>query len=108
MMAFVLSVLASGCVVYEPLPGYYYGSAPTFDRAWNASLGAMEDSGIAITSSDMASGMIRGSRAGVDVSVSVVRQADGRTRVQFDAQNSQRDPTLANRFSEAYERRMGR
>jgi hypothetical protein len=49
------------------------------------------------------------SARGTDVTVSVIRQADGRTRVQFDMKGTpQRDPGLANRFNDAYERRMGR
>lgn len=98
-------LLATGCVVYEPA---YYPSPSTYDRAWSAALGALQDAGVQITSSDSATGIIRGAKDGVPVSVSVVRQADGRTRVQFDAQGTERVPGLADRFSQAYERRMGR
>ena len=39
----------------------------------------------------------------------VARQADGSVRVQFDAKGqTQRDPGLSQRFSQAYDRRMGR
>jgi hypothetical protein len=101
------SALATGCVVYEPYPGYYT-SGSQFDRAWNAALGALQDAGVRVTSADTATGQIRGVKDGIDVAVSVVRQADASTRVQFDAKGSERDPGLSNRFSEAYERRMGR
>ena len=101
------SVLATACVVYEPYPGYH--PASTFDRAWSAAHGALQDAGVQITGSDQGTGVIRGNKDGIDVSVAVVRQADGSTRVQFDAKGSaERDPGLANRFSNAYDRRMGR
>ena len=99
--------VATSCVVYEAQPAYY-SSTSTFDRAWSAALGALQDSGVTVTSADASTGVIRGSKEGIEISVSVVRQADGRTKVQFDSRNSQLDPTLASRFSDAYERRMGR
>ena len=52
-------------------------------------------------------GLIRGTADGGDVLVTVARQADGSVRVQFDAKGpAQRE--LAERFSRAYDRRMGR
>jgi len=97
-------VLASACVVYSPVPAY----PSTYDRAWNAALGALDDAGVRVASADAATGVIRGARGDIDVSVTVARLADGRTKVQFDSKDTQRDPTLADRFSQAYERRMGR
>jgi hypothetical protein len=102
------SAALSGCVVYEPVPGYYPGGS-NFDRAWNAALGGAQDAGVQVTSADPASGLIRGTKDGINVVVSVVRQADGSVRVQFDSKGStQQDPGLADRFSRAYDRRMGR
>jgi uncharacterized lipoprotein len=96
--------LAAACVVYSPVPAY----PSTYDRAWSAALGALDDAGVTVTSADTSSGIIRGARGDIDVSVTVARLADGRTKVQFDSKDTQRDPTLADRFSQAYERRMGR
>ena len=107
LLLFAVCAIATSCVVYEAQPAYY-NSASTYDRAWSAALGALQDSGVTVTSADSSGGVIRGSKDGMDVSVSVVRQPDGRTKVQFDSRNSQLDPTLASRFSDAYERRMGR
>ena len=108
----ILAVLVAalpGCVVYDTPSGYYVNTNPsTFDRAWDAALGALQDVGVQVTSADRGSGVARGSKGAVDVTVSVLRQADGTTRVQFDAKGSQSDPTLAQRFSGAYDRRMGR
>jgi hypothetical protein len=100
------AALPIGCVVYEPVPAY--SSPSTFDRAWSAALGALDDTGVRVTSADRASGVIRGGKDGTDVTVSVARQADGTTRVQFDAKQAERSPGLSDRFSQAYERRMGR
>lgn len=109
MLLLVACALLTSCVYYGPHPGYYtYSSPSTFDRAWNAALGALQDAGIAVASADPATGIARGSRNGVEVTVSVTRQADGTTRVQFDANSSEREPGIAERFSQAYERRMGR
>ena len=101
------AVLASGCVVYEPYPGYYAGS--NFDRAWNAAVGGAQDAGVQVASAEPSTGLIRGTKDGIDVIVTVARQADGSVRVQFDAKGpTQQDPGLSERFSRAYDRRMGR
>ncbi len=100
------SVMLAGCVVYQPVtvPG-----PSSFDAAWNAALGGARDAGVNVTSSDPTTGLIRGTKDGIDVTVVVARQSDGSVRVQFDAKGpTQRDPGLSNRFSQAYERRMGR
>jgi hypothetical protein len=97
-----------GCVVYEPVPVYQAAPA-NFDRAWSAALGGVQDAGVQVTSAEPATGLIRGTRDGIDVTVVVAHQADGSVRVQFDAKGpTQRDPGLADRFSQAYDRRMGR
>jgi hypothetical protein len=96
----------AGCVVYEPVPT---ASPSKFDRAWNAALGAVQDAGVQITSAEPSTGVIRGTKDGIDVNTLVVRQSDGGARVQFETKGpTQNDPGLSNRFSQAYERRMGR
>lgn len=103
---FSTSAVLTACVVYEPVP---IQAASSFDRAWTAAHGALQDAGVQVTASDATTGRIGGSsRDGVPVTVSVVRQADGSTQVRFDAKGTERDPGLANRFSQAYDRRMGR
>jgi hypothetical protein len=103
------AALLAGCATDEPPPPPqpvpYYVRQSTFDRAWNAALSAVQDAGVQLKSVDRSTGLIRGSKDGIDVMVSVVRQADGTTRVQFDSKG---DPALAQRFSQAYDRRMGR
>jgi hypothetical protein len=100
------SLPLAGCV-YAPYPYYYY--APSYDRAWNASLGAVRDAGVKVLSEDYGTGVIKGQTNDVDVTVVVERLPDGRVRVQFDSKGqTSRDPGLSDRFSQAYERRMGR
>ena len=106
ILVLILGASLAGCVVYEPYPGYYYGGS-NFDRAWSAALGGVQDAGVQITSAEPATGLIRGTADGGDVLATVARQADGSVRVQFDAKGpAQRE--LAERFSRAYDRRMGR
>jgi len=102
----IATFLMTACVVSEPVPA---PGPSTYDRAWNAALGALQDSGVQVTAADNASGQIRGVKGVLQVNVSVLRQADGRTRVQFDAKDlPPAEAGLPQRFSEAYERRMGR
>jgi hypothetical protein len=108
ILAFIVlgCVQLAGCVVYQPVP---VAGPSNFDNAWNAALGGAQDAGVQVTSADPATGLIRGTKDGIDVTVVVARQGDGSVRVQFDAKGpTQRDPGLSNRFSQAYDRRMGR
>jgi len=101
-------VLLSGCVVSEPVP-VYVPSPSTFDRAWNAAIGAAQDEGVRITSEDRVKGVISGNRGEQDVTINVQTQADGNVRVEFSARGPKgSDPGLAGRISRAYDRRMGR
>ena len=98
----------AGCVVYEPVP-YTTTRPASFDRSWNAALDAAQDVGITIATADRASGRIYGRRAGADVFIAVLPQADGSLHIQFDAKNlGPQDQTLNERFTAAYNRRTGR
>jgi hypothetical protein len=102
---FIAASLTAACVAYAP---YQYPGA-NYDRAWNAALGGVQDAGVHVTQAEQENGLIRGSRNGIEVIVNLVRQADGSVRVQFDTKGDIRnDPRLADRFSQAYDRRMGR
>jgi hypothetical protein len=64
---------------------------------------------VTIVSEDRGAGVVRGTRNGINVVGSVLTQADGSVRVQFDTSGAtNRDPSLINRVSSAYDRRMGR
>ena len=103
-------LLITGCTVYQTAPNVYSATPPsTFDRAWNAALGAAQDEGVQVTSQDRVNGVIRGTKGAFVVDIGVRTQADGNVRVEFNANGpTAQDPTLAQRLSQAYDRRMGR
>ncbi|HEU5192791.1 MAG TPA: hypothetical protein VFX14_24175 [Methylomirabilota bacterium] len=101
------SAALTSCVVYEPVA--VAPSPSTYDRAYSAALGGLQDAGVQVTSADPATGLIRGVRDGINASVAVTRQVDGSVRVQMDTSGqTERDPDLHARFTQAYNRRMGR
>ena len=108
ILMFVLGALLSGCVVYEPVPTpAYYGSS--YDRVWDSALGAAEDAGVKVTSADRSRGVIRGNTGSAEVTISVISQAEGKTRVEFSSKGPKgQDPDLNDRFTHYYNRRMGR
>ena len=104
LLALLACLSLPACVVYDPYLGY-----SAFDRAWSAALNGAQDAGVQVGSADPVTGIIRGTRGDINVTINVARQADGSARVQFDAKGpTQNDPGLADRFSNAYDRRMGR
>jgi hypothetical protein len=104
----ILAALLGGCVVYEPVPEpSSYGSS--YDRVWKSAMSAAEDTGVKITSADRTTGIIRGVTSSSDVTISVISQADGKTRVEFSSKGPKgQDPDLNDRFTRFYNRRMGR
>ncbi len=79
----------------------------SYDRSFAAAAGAMRDEGLAITVQDPARGAVVGNLGGSVVTASIRQQADGSVQVRFDSSDS-RDPTLLERISRGYDRRMGR
>ena len=108
MLLLGLAVLG-GCAYYPaapyPMPAAYAPS--TFDRAYDAALGALSDQGLRITRQDRASGQIVGARGGTAVTASVRPQPDGTTRVEFNT-SGEPDAGLSQRVLSAYNARMGR
>ena len=104
-----LALLAvTGCTYYQSAPVAPSGPS-AFDRAWNAALGAADDVGVAVQSSDRTSGVIRGTKDASDVTMRVFTQADGRVRVEINVKGaSGTDSVLAEQLSTAYNRNMGR
>jgi hypothetical protein len=109
-------LLVSACVCLLPLAGCPYYAPPvgtvvmtpaSFDRSFAAASGAMSDEGLAITVQNPANGVIVGGLDGSTVTASVRQQADGSVVVQFNSSDA-RDPTLLQRISRSYDRRMGR
>jgi hypothetical protein len=100
----------AGCVVYDPYYPYGYASpTASFDRSWNAAVGALQAEGVVIRRQDRSAGVIEGTSGGVTVNARVLTQADGRVRVEFNASGSGgSSEELAQRISRSYEYRMGR
>ncbi|WP_321913433.1 hypothetical protein [Paraburkholderia sp. J11-2] len=100
-------VLLTGCPYYVAPAGTVVMIPASFDRSFAAASGAMRDEGLTITTQDSASGIIVGGRDGTTVTASVRQQADGSVVVQFHS-GDEGDPTLLQRVSQSYDRRMGR
>ena len=104
----LLSLSLTGCVVHQPV-AVVPGAPASFDRSWNAALGAAQDVGIAVTAADRHGGLIQGRYSGANATIALMPQADGRLRVQFDARGlGPQDQGIEDRFVQAYNRRMGR
>ena len=80
----------------------------TYDRAWAAAIGAMQDQGVAINDQDRAAGVLRGTRGPTGVTAVVRTRPDGRVQVEFNTTGTSSDPGLVERIGESYNRRMGR
>jgi hypothetical protein len=105
----VCAALAS-CVAYPyPAEPQTVMVPASFDRSWDAALGAAGDSGIQVTSADRAAGRITGTKAGAGVTIQIEQQSGGSLRVGFSAPDAREtNPTLNERWLANYNRRMGR
>jgi len=102
------AALLGGCVYYPAAPYPAPVSLPsTFDRAYDAALGALSDQGLRIATQDRARGSIVGTRGAATVTASVRPQADGTTRVEFNT-SGDADAGLSQRVLASYNARMGR
>ena len=109
LLFFALAGLLAGCVFTSAPEPQTVTTLPSFDRSWDAALGAAGDVGVQVDSADRAGGRILGSKAGVPVTIDVLRQADGTVRIAFKGPVSpETNPTLGDRWQSAYYRRMGR
>ena len=94
----------AGCVAYAPPP-----QPSTYDRAYNAMLGAMADQGVSVSDANPATGLITGARDPITVIATVAPQPDGTTRVEFRTKGDiSKDPQLIDRIGASYNARMGR
>lgn len=109
LCACLAAATVAGCTYYQAVPVAPSGPS-TFDRSWNAALGAADDCGVSVNTADRTSGYIYGtSPTGGNVTITVFTQADGRVRVEFNVKSpAGPDSDLANRLHGAYEARMGR
>jgi hypothetical protein len=108
-LALLLSLVLSGCTVYQVGTDTYTTVPPTnLDRAWAAALAAFADESVTVTRQDRGTGVVEGMRGGINLSAKVRVQADGGVRTEFSTTGAtSRDPGLIDRVSRAYQRRMG-
>lgn len=106
--AWAFLALAPAACYYAPYP--YTTTVPaSFDRSYNAVVGAMADNGLAILMEDRPAGRVVGRRGGIDVTGIVISQADGSVRVEFTTSGATaQDPSMIERVTRAYNARMGR
>ena len=109
LYACLAAATVAGCTYYQAVPVAPSGPS-SFDRSWNAALGAADDCGVSVNTADRTSGYIYGtSPTGGNVTITVFTQADGRVRVEFNVKSpAGPDSDLTNRLHGAYEARMGR
>ncbi len=102
--AFIVIALGlAGCVVYEPVP------ADPMQAPWQSAIGAIGDAGLTLVTADQATGTIRGTKGTTEGIIAVRMRGDGRVGVEISARDpDKRDPTLVQRLTDAYNRRMGR
>jgi hypothetical protein len=94
----------AGCVAYEAVP-----APDPFQTSFRAATGAIGDAGLTLVTADQATGTIRGTRGSVEGIIAVRHRPDGRIGVEISARDPDRaDPTLVQRLTDAYNRRMGR
>jgi hypothetical protein len=107
LLFLVVLVMGSGCCYYWP-PAYTAVSPPhaSYDTIWSSAMRAAQDVGIRITSSDKNAGTASGQRDGSSITIQVLKQSDGTTRVELTSKGSQ--STVADDFYKAYNRNMGR
>ena len=110
LAALLAAVTLASCVAYPyPAQPQTVMVPASFDRSWDAALGAAADSGIQVTSADRNAGRITGNKAGAAVTITIEQQSGGSLRVGFSAPDSREaNPTLNDRWLANYNRRMGR
>ncbi|HEX6829621.1 MAG TPA: hypothetical protein VF104_11660 [Burkholderiales bacterium] len=105
VIAFAAATI-EGCV---PYPVYTTPPASKYDRVWDAAYGAATDVGVQIQSADRGSGLIRGVKEQVTVTITVRSQPDGGAVAEIKATGpTPHDRVVSQQLSQAYERRMGR
>jgi hypothetical protein len=107
----LVAVTLAGCYPYPvyTTPPPTTPPASKFDQVWSAAYGAAQDTGVAITTADRGTGVIRGIKDQVNVTINVRSQADGSVVAEINAKGpGGQEKAISDQISRAYERRMGR
>ena len=105
--ACVALIVLSACAYYPVPAGTVVMTPASYDRSFAAAAGAMLDEGLTLTVQDPANGSVVGQLGNSTVTANVRQQTDGSVQVRFHTSDAQ-DPTLLDRISRSYDRRMGR
>jgi len=109
LVSLALLLGLGGCTYYQTAPGVYAPMPNAFERSWSAAIGALEDEGVRITTLDRDAGRASGVRGAIGVTATVRTQADTSVRVEFGTSgDTASDPTLIDRITQRYNKRMGR
>lgn len=109
LLGALLLVAAAALPGCAPYPVYTAPPVSKFDRAWDAAYGAAGEVGVQITSADRGTGVIRGVKDAVEVTLIVRSQADGSAVTEIKATGPQsQQRAVSQALSSAYDRRMGR
>ena len=101
----LISLLLTACTYYQTAPP----TVNKFDQAWSAASGALVDQGVNITTQNRGAGIVQGSIDGAEVKITLLSQANGSVRVEFDTSGTTKhDRTVIERIASSYNRRMGR
>jgi len=107
-ISLLIIVLMSGCTYYQTAPNATPGMSK-FDQSWNAANGAFTDQGVQLINQNRAAGVLQGNYNGANVTITLITQANGSVRVEFDtAGTSARSRSDIERIASSYNRRMGR
>ena len=112
LLLLMVFLIVPGCYYYEPSPVYYPPEpppVPSYDYIWDSAMRAAQDVGIQITSSNRNSGTIFGQRDRVGVTLQVIQQPDGKTRVELTTEGTRGSGSaVSDDFYRAFDRYMGR
>ena len=111
LLILTVFVILSGCYYYEPYPVYHPPAPPypSYDYIWDSAMRAAQDVGIQITSSNRNAGTILGQRDRVGVTLQVIQQPDGKTRVELTTEGPKGSGSgVSDDFYRAFDRYMGR
>lgn len=99
-----LAALLAGCVGAPP--GTVSYSQSTYNRTFDAALGALADQKLVISEQDRRGGRIVAKEEGITLTATLEPLPDGSIRVSFRQQPEGEHPDLLKRVTQAYEARV--
>ena len=101
----LIVLLLTSCTYNQTAPP----TVNKFDQSWSAASGALVDQGVNITSQNRGAGIVQGTIDGSVVKITLLSQANGSVRVEFDTSGTTKhDRAVIEQIASSYNRRMGR